>query len=70
MGTPSSFCAENAGVTRQAAFFAPLCAATISRTPWLTILCAAPKKKQEKMSLGDFLGDQCTRNAPLAHVDG
>jgi hypothetical protein len=42
--------------------FAPRCAATNLRRPWLTILCAAPKKKQEKMSLGDFLGDQCTRH--------
>jgi hypothetical protein len=25
-------------------------------------VCAAPKKKQEKMSLGDFLGDQCARH--------
>lgn len=32
--------------------------------PWLTN-CAAPKnKKVEKMSLGDFLGDQCRRPPP------
>jgi hypothetical protein len=29
-------------------------------TQWLTRILAAPKKKAEKMSLGDFLGDQCT----------
>lgn len=34
---------------------------TVSRK-WLTD-CAAPKnKKAEKMSLGDFLGDQCRRH--------
>jgi hypothetical protein len=51
-------------------FFAPRRTATNLKTTWLTILCAAPKKKQEKMSLGDFLGDQCTRNPTrLAHAE-
>ena len=32
----------------------------------LTMFVVAPKKKeQQKMSLGDFLGDQCTPPAPI-----
>lgn len=53
----------SAGVTRLVprTFFAPQCTAPNKRAPWLTRLSAAPKKKeQQKMSLGDFLGDQCT----------
>jgi hypothetical protein len=37
-------------------------------------MVTAPKKKQEKMALGDFLNNQCTRtktrNTPLAAMAG
>jgi hypothetical protein len=34
----------------------------------LTFGLVGPKKKQEKMSLGDFLGDQCERIFPCCRL--
>ncbi len=62
---PSARCAQQ---KPQSWVRGPVCPAAVRSTSvrrhevtnsWLTTMLVAPKKKEQKMSLGDFLGDQC-----------